>query len=125
MAAFYTDHNVGAPLVQLLRGSGHDVVTAYDVGLPGAYDEQHLLVAARAGRTLITHNRDDFLLLHRAWQLWSGEWQVRAQHAGVLIIRQTLTFARMAQEIEVVLGFGVPLANRLYDWRPSTGWVSI
>ena len=64
MAALYTDHNVARALARLLQARGHAVTTAHDLGLDGASDDEHLLVAAQRGWTLITNNRDDFVLLH-------------------------------------------------------------
>ncbi len=74
MARFQLDQNVSATLALLLRGLGHDVVTTNDAGLLDVDDDVQLLAAAKAARVPITHNREDFRLLHRAWRRWTREW---------------------------------------------------
>ena len=51
-------------LVQALRLRGADVQTAFDVGLVGRPDKEHLAHAAEAGRVLYTFNVGDFMHLH-------------------------------------------------------------
>lgn len=123
LVAFYFDHNVRRELVFHLRAVGHDVVTAHDLGLERAWHDLHLWTAAQQGRILVTNNRDDFLLLHSAWQRWSSGWQVAAVHSGILILPQTWTTERMAQAVEQLLAPGQLLPNELYAWSPSRGWV--
>ncbi len=117
MPAFYADHNVSLELAQRLRLMGHILVTARDLGLGWATDDEHLLVAARATQTLITHNRKDFVLLHNAWIRWTGEWGVEQQHGGILITPQTLAVSQAAIEIDKFTKAGQPLVGRLYEWR--------
>lgn len=46
----------------------------------GTSDEEQLKFAARVGRTLVTHNRHDFRLLHRDWGL-RGD-----MHCGIVLV---------------------------------------
>ncbi len=125
MADFYADQNISLDLIALLRGRGHTAITARDLGLERARDDEHLLVAAERGRMLLTYNRDDFELLHDAWRRWSRAWQVTAAHAGILIAPHPphRSVAEAAREIDSLLASGYPLANELYRWRPVGGWV--
>ena len=125
MADLYVDQNISFDLIALLRGRGHTAVTARDLGLERARDDEHLLVAAERGRTLLTYNRDDFELLHDAWRRWSTAWQATATHAGILIVPPPphRSVAEAAGEVDSLLASGYPLANELYRWRPVGGWV--
>ncbi len=66
MVRFYLDHNVSLHLAPALIALGHDVATARDLGLTGADDDIHLSTATDDSRILVTHDRQDFVLLHRA-----------------------------------------------------------
>ena len=83
MADFYADQNISLDLIALLRGRGHTAVTARNLGLERARDDEHLLVAAERDRLLLTYNRDDFELLHDAWHRWLRKLQVRPFHRGL------------------------------------------
>ncbi len=88
MARFHFDQNVALDIAVMVRHASQDVVTTGEAGLLDADDAVHLLTAARAGRILVTHNRRDFRLLHRAWQRWTRDWGVSVGHAGILVIPQ-------------------------------------
>ena len=55
---FKLDENIGRRGFELLRNSGHDVVTVRDEGLAGAPDEQIFSAAASESRALITLDYD-------------------------------------------------------------------
>jgi hypothetical protein len=104
------------------------VVTARELGLEDADDDVHLLVALQDGRILVTHNGDDFILLHRAWRRWTQFWRVSQPHAGILIIPQAphLSPTRATDELDRIQARAV-LANELYEyeWRTSRDWVRL
>ncbi len=80
--SFLLDEDVDPLLAAVLRMRGVDAVSAQDVGLRAADDEELLAHAAREGRVLMTHNVVDFVTL-------SGEWaRAGSRHAGVLVGRQ-------------------------------------
>jgi hypothetical protein len=128
MADFYLDHNVAAELRDLLRGLGHTVRTADELGLAAATDDEHLLLASEHAWIFITNNKKDFILLHGAWKRWAAAWGVTPQHFGILIMPQEgpgiLPRARVAQAIEDLVRSGVQLSNECHEWRPSSGWQS-
>ncbi len=123
MADFYTDHNVAIEVAPRLRFLGHTAGTAHDLHLENAEDDEHLLVAAQHGWTLVTHNRKDFILLHNAWRRWTGAWQVPAQHGGILIVPQVWPAHQTASAIDSFVRMGASLKNQLYVWRQNSGWV--
>ncbi len=126
MARFHLDHNVSHRLGALLRLDGHDVVTAWTLGLSGAEDDVHLSTAADDDRVLITQNGRDFRLLHGAWLRWSAKWRVTAIHAGILIIPQSqaLSDVEASREIHALVRT-TALANELFEYLvgPPAGWV--
>lgn len=121
MARFFLDHNVSHRLAPALRRLGHDVVTARDLGLEGADDDQQLTAATDAARVLVTHNRKDFIALHRAWHRWSRRWGVEAAHGGILVLlpqKPELPVAAAARALdEAITRYRV--ANELLEYtRP-------
>jgi hypothetical protein len=121
VASFYTDHDVALQIAVLLRQLGHTAVTARDIGLERAGDDAHLLAAAQRGWIFVTHNRQDFFLLHDAWRHWFQAFGVSAVHAGILIPSHGLPH-RTVQLLNDFLASGLSLSNELYVWRPSSGW---
>jgi predicted nuclease of predicted toxin-antitoxin system len=55
---FKLDENIGRRGLDLIRASGHDVMTVRDQGLRGVADEQLFEVCIAEGRALITLDRD-------------------------------------------------------------------
>jgi len=52
------DENIGRRGLELLKASGHDVMTVWDQGLHGVDDEKLFEVCSSEGRALITLDRD-------------------------------------------------------------------
>lgn len=123
MAAFYCDEDVTLALVPLLRERGHSATDTDTEGRKGAPDSHQVLYAAERGWTFLTHNRDDYRLLHDAWLLWSYRWGVMPRHSGILILSQR-TGAAINVELVHTLVYDpdVRIANSLYDWIPTRGW---
>src|SRR5688572_26854486 len=92
----------------------------------GIDDARQLALAVRFGRILVTYNRIDFLLLHRAWRLWSHDWGVsdRARHTGILVLLQPPRLApeRAAGLLDEIARDRQAIMNRLFVWDPGTGW---
>jgi hypothetical protein len=74
----YLDEDIPLGIARLLQGYGFTAVTTRDAGNLGRDDERQLTYATTHGLTMLTHNRSDFLLLHRDWQA-SGR-----SHAGII-----------------------------------------
>jgi hypothetical protein len=126
MAAFYMDENVTLGLAPALRQYGHGVTSTAEERRLGAPDPHQLHHAAGRGWIMITHNRRDFELLHIAWLLWTNEWNVPLQHAGILIVEQVRgqLLSELARLIhDFVDNRDATFTNTLHDWKPKTGWV--
>ena len=63
-------------LVSMLRNGDHDVKTVNEIGLSGETDELILEYARAENRILLTHNCDDFEVLH----------EFNPNHPGILAI---------------------------------------
>ncbi len=89
-----TDQDVYELTIRQLRTSGHDVITARDLGLSRAPDDELLRVARSNGRILVTRDRDYGNLVFQ-----------HAHGFGVLYLRMKLpTIAQVHLELERVLG---------------------
>lgn len=130
MPPFHVDHNVSQRLTRLLVARGYDAVAAHDLGLDRASDARHLLLAAKQGRIVLTHNERDFLLLHDAWLRWSADWGVEPHHAGIIVLPQKERWDayRSLEEIESLLGRAPqagrvrPMTDLLWRWQARRGW---
>ena len=73
----YLDQMLHADLATLLQHRGHDVIRASEIGQARADDQQVLDRATRAGRTLVTLDKD------------FGDWVVLPlnRHAGVIRVK--------------------------------------
>ena len=120
----FAEHNIPRPTVERLRALGYDIISSRDVAYARANDDEALTFAARDGRVLLTHDIDDFELLHDAWRRWTTEWGVVRHHAGILILPQEWPNDRKADEIDAFLSTDPDLKNQLYRWKASTGWES-
>ena len=68
----YADENFPGPVVDVLRGLGHDVLTAQQDGRRSTPDPDILARAHALGRAVLTHNRRHFERLHRQGTPHSG-----------------------------------------------------
>ena len=66
---FLADQDVYAATAEFLRGLGHDVVAASDLGLSQAEDSELLDVAHDDDRVIVTRDRDygALVFLHGSW----------------------------------------------------------
>lgn len=126
MADFSLDENVSERTADVLGTLGHDVMTARQLRSKGIDDARQMTLAVRLGRIFVTYNHRDFLLLHRAWRLWSHDWGAteRARHAGILILLQPPLLAAdgAAHLLDRIVREGGPIANRCFAWSPDADW---
>lgn len=78
-ASIYLDEDVDVLLADLLRSRGFQALTARDAEQLHRSDADQLAFAAANGMAILTHNRDDFVALHRDYHN-SGR-----SHSGILI----------------------------------------
>lgn len=91
IARLYSNENFPLPVVEALRAKGHDVLTTQDVGKAniGIPDEEVLSYAVENRRAVITHNRQDFIRLHR----------LRPEHEGIIVCTDNPDFSALADKV--------------------------
>ena len=95
IARLYSNENFPLPVVEALRELGHDVLTTHDAGKSneGIPDDEVLRFAIEAGRAVITHNRQDFIRLHRS----------NPDHAGIIVCTDNADFPALAAKVHAQL----------------------
>ncbi len=78
----YVDEDIPLSFAQAILNRGVNAVTTGAAGNKGLSDADQLAYAAGDGRTIVTHNRKDFILLHNEY-LRSGK-----IHAGIIVTDQ-------------------------------------
>ncbi len=120
MKLYLDDDSAQTLLVRLLRQAGHDVLIPADLGLTGQTDPVHLLHAMPEQRSLLSHNYDDFRILHEI--LLAGQ----GHHPGILVVRKDndpsrdLKPAGIVRAIRNLEAACVPIADQyviLNHWR--------
>jgi hypothetical protein len=120
MRLYLDDDTANLLLVKLLRREGHSVLIPADFKMSGTKDPSHLRRAIREAASLMSHNYDDFQLLHEL--LMEGQ----GHHSGILIVRRDNDPNRDMQPPHIVrairnlLTAGVPVADQLIvlnHWR--------
>lgn len=91
IARLYSNENFPLPVVEGLRRLGHDVLTTRDAGKSneGIPDDEVLRFAAENSRAVITHNRQDFIRLHRQ----------NPDHAGIIVCTGNPDFLALAAKV--------------------------
>ncbi len=104
-ARLYSNENFPLPVVEALRRLGHDVLTTHDTGKSnaGVPDEEVLRYAAENGRAVLTHNRQDFIRLHRQ----------NPEHAGIIVCTDNPDFPALAARVHAELQTFDSLAGQL------------
>jgi predicted nuclease of predicted toxin-antitoxin system len=82
--ALYLDADVYLRLAELLRDEGFDVISAREVNHDSWGDAEQLAYAASTRRAILTHNRDDFILLAREYV------EAGREHYGIIVSEQAL-----------------------------------
>ncbi len=95
IARLYSNENFPLPVVEELRRLGHDVLTTRDAGKSneGIPDDEVLRFATENGRAVITHNRRDFIRLHRQ----------SPYHAGIIVCTDNPDFPALAAKVHAQL----------------------
>ncbi|MHB8644697.1 MAG: DUF5615 family PIN-like protein [Thermomicrobiales bacterium] len=123
MASFYLDQNVSHRIVPILRTAGHFVITSRDLRAERARDDEQLFTAWQNRWILVTQNRADFILIHDALRRWADLWGIAEIHAGILLVSDNLDFQMLARILDIFAASELTIANALYDWKGSGGWV--
>lgn len=91
MARLYSNENFPLPAVIALRQLGHDVLTSLDAGKANDAipDESVLAFAIEQKRAVITHNRQDFIRLHRQ----------NPDHQGIIVCTENPDCCALAEKV--------------------------
>lgn len=102
MASLYADEDFRYPVVERLRGMGHDVLTVQEAGRRGGSDQQVLTDATAARRAVLTYNRWDFERLHRQ----------APNHAGIISCTPDTDWDGLASRIDQAIAAFPSLAGQ-------------
>lgn len=124
MAALYLDEDVATYVAALLQAEGHTVLTTRSQRRVNATDGDQLVHSALNGWILVSHNANDFKLLHDAWHRWATAYQCPLIHSGILIVpQQYWSHERLAHEINAMVASGTDVNNQLYFFdRELQSW---
>lgn len=92
----YLDEDVHVLVARLIRARDFAALTAQEAGQLSVGDPAHLDFAARQGKTIVTHNRNDFQALHQHY-VASGQ-----HHAGIIIARRRRPYELARRLIELL-----------------------
>ncbi|HVX10138.1 MAG TPA: DUF5615 family PIN-like protein [Pirellulales bacterium] len=113
MALLYANENYPFAVVEELRRLGHDVLTTQDTGKSGLAipDDQVLQAAISMHRTVLTHNRRDFIRLHNCIP----------SHDGIVVCSVDKDFAALARRIhEKLIAIGDLKGQLIRISRPQS-----
>ena len=123
LAILYLDEDVSHHIGTRLEITGHTIYTTYQQGRAETSDGGQLLYAATYVWTIVSHNREDFELLHDAWLRWTQAWSLSSQHPGILVISQRVSNHDNATVIDTLLSAHPNLDNQLFGYNtPSQAW---
>jgi len=81
--SLYFDENSSNEIViSHLRQAGYDVETTAEAGMLGTSDEEQLRYAVAEGRTIFSHDVDDFCRIHADWS------SKGRKHLGIILVDQ-------------------------------------
>jgi len=112
VARFLADENFPYPVTEELRRLGHDVATMSDLGKANqsVSDEDVLSIGMAERRTVLSHNRRDFIRLHKSLP----------NHSGIIVCTFDPDFIRQGSRISNAIDEAGDLAGKVIRVnRPS------
>lgn len=105
MARIYANENFPLPVVEELRGVGHDVLTTSESGRAElrVSDEEMLAFAVDNNRAILTHNRRHFIALNDR----------NPVHCGIIVCTVDVDYIALANRIHAAVLENLPLNGRL------------
>lgn len=94
---FYIDEDISPKVAEILRKRGIEAVSAHDIGMVGASDEDQFAEAVSRTCAIVTRNRDDFITLT------VQAFENRSPHYGLVIVSHSISgsdFRGMAALLE-------------------------
>jgi predicted nuclease of predicted toxin-antitoxin system len=89
MKIYLDDDSTNAVLLKLLAREGHDIIIPSQVGNAGQKDPAHFMFAISNGRTLLTHNHEDFECCMNSSCSWAATTPVCLLCGEIMIARAT------------------------------------
>jgi predicted nuclease of predicted toxin-antitoxin system len=99
MMKFYLDEDLSPKIAESLRKLGSDVISAHEVQMIGASDDEQLDFAATERRCLVTFNRNDFILLTHLYL------DSNRPHCGVIVVPYTFRGNEFRRIAKALAGF--------------------
>ena len=113
----FLDHHYPKALVQALRESGTDAVSAFEVGMQLASDEEILEYCRGEERVVLTNNHSDFAQIARNWSI------AHRNHCGIIytsdnsLPRTVANAGQIARRIKLLIAT-IPPGSDLQDQQP-------
>jgi predicted nuclease of predicted toxin-antitoxin system len=110
----FLDHHYPKALVHALRESGNDAVSAFEVGMQLASDEEILEYCRVEKRVVLTNNHSDFAQIARNWSI------AHRNHCGIIytsdnsLPRTVANANQIAQRIKLLIAT-IPSGTDLQD----------
>ncbi len=82
---FYIDEDISPKVAEILRKRGIDAVSAHEIGMAGASDEDQSAEAVSRRCAIVTRNRDDFIILT------VQAFENRSHHYGLVIVSHSIS----------------------------------
>ena len=117
MGLFYLDEDIPPEVGKILAQRSHDVVHVFDLGIRSTIDPEHLRVAARDERILVTFNRNDFRELHQLWVALNAWGTLDQPHAGILTSWGQIPATQWADLVHAFVGNHESPRNQIWEWR--------
>jgi len=125
VAAFSLDQNISQRIVPFLQEVGHQTITTRSMHSERAGDDEQLFLAWRNDWIMVTHDGDDYLLLHSALRRWASACGVTDIHVGALILPYGLGEREQARTLDIFVASALPITNAYYEWRADGSWVCV
>lgn len=111
----YLDEDIPIQLAKALRQRGVDVLTTQEAEMAESTDEQQVAFAAENQRAILTHNKRDFVVIHRIY-IQDGK-----EHWGIIVADQNKvgSLVRMVSKLWFTVS-AEKMKNRLEflsNWR--------
>jgi predicted nuclease of predicted toxin-antitoxin system len=114
MLLYLDDDSVDGAVIRRLADGGHDVLSPSEAGTARHADPVHLMCAIRTGRILLTHDHEDFTLLHDLVLLAGGH------HPGILVIRRDNDPTRDCPLVQLSVPSTISRLQALQSWMQFT-----
>ena len=109
------DEHINSEVARQLRNKGYDVVTAGEVRMTEASDEQLLDFAAREKRVLVTYNIGDFQLLISGWH------RAGRHHSGIVFVSEKTASQKAVAPLVRALKKLLEMVSHRRGWLDDQG----